>query len=404
MAIILENGKYMIKGKIRRMDGSYYNYKRVVKGTASKKKMAEIERALRKQFKDNELYAVLDFNALCDEFMLSYRQVKASTKMTKEQDLKRPRAAFGNVPVTKIDSKSLQLYIYELEKELSEKSVKKIFYAIKSVFDFAVDNSYLLKNPMKTVVRAINRDKPKQEMLYLTEDQFTTLCKYAEDDEYTLLFKFLFYMGCRRGEALALTWEDIDLRARTVTIGKSVSFKTRPATITTPKTKNSYRTISMPEAVWTALRDEKERHREMYGWSEERFVFGYHKPLDPENIRRRLKATIKRANDDKQKLPDIRIHDFRHSHASYLINNMSDKFTDFDVAKRLGDTVQTLHDTYAHWYKQADRAIIEVIDSKPKDPVKVDYKTELIELKELLTLEVITPEEFTAKKKQLLGI
>ena len=336
--------------------------------------------------------------------MLSYRQVKASTKMTKEQDLKRPRAAFGNVSVTDIDSKSLQLYIYELEKELSEKSVKKIFYAVKSVFDFAVDNNYLLKNPMKTVVRTINRDKPKQEMLYLTEDQFTTLCKYAEDDEYTLLFKFLFYMGCRRGEALALTWEDIDLRARTVTIGKSVSFKTRPATVTAPKTKNSYRTISMPEVVWTALSNEKERHREMYGWSEERFVFGYYKPLDPENIRRRLKATIKRANNDKQKLPDIRIHDFRHSHASYLINNMSDKFTDFDVAKRLGDTVQTLHDTYAHWYKQADRAIIEVIDNKPKEPVKADYKTELIELKELLTLEVITPEEFAAKKKQLLGI
>lgn len=404
MAIIVENGKYMIKGKIRRMDGSYYNYKRVVKGTTSKKKMAEIERTLRKQFKDNELYAVIDFNVLCDEFMLSYKQVKASTKLTKEQDLKRPRAAFGNVPVTDIDSKSLQLYIYELEKELAEKSVKKVFYAIKSVFDFAVDNNYLHKNPMQTVVRAINRDKPKQEMLYLTEDQFVTLCRYAEDDEYTLLFKFLFYMGCRRGEALALTWEDIDLRARTVTIGKSISFKTRPATITTPKTKNSYRTISMPEAIWAVLKDEKERHKEMYGWSEERFVFGYYKPLDPENIRRRLKAIIKRANDDKQKLPDIRVHDFRHSHASYLINNMSDKFTDFDVAKRLGDTVQTLHDTYAHWYKQADRAIIEVMDNKPEEPVKVDYKTELIELKELLTLEVITPEEFAAKKKQLLGI
>ena len=404
MAIMIRNNKYYMKGKIRRLDGSLYCYTKLITGTTSKKKMAEIERAFRKQFETNELYAVIDFNALCDEFMLSYRQVKASTKMTKEQDLKRPRAAFGNVSVTDIDSKSLQLYIYELEKDLSEKSVKKIFYAIKSVFDFAVDNNYLLKNPMKTVVRTINRDKPKQEMLYLTEDQFTTLCKYAEDDEYTLLFKFLFYMGCRRGEALALTWVDIDLRARTVTIGKSVSFKTRPATITTPKTKNSYRTISMPEVVWTALSNEKERHREMYGWSEERFVFGYHKPLDPENIRRRLKAIIKRANDDKQKLPDIRIHDFRHSHASYLINNMSDKFTDFDVANRLGDTVQTLHDTYVHWYKQADRAIIEVIDNKPKEPVKADYKTELIELKELLTLEVITPEEFAAKKKQLLGI
>lgn len=404
MAIIVENGKHMIKGKIRRMDGSYYNYKRVVKGTTSKKKMAEIERTFRKQFKDNELYAKLDFNALCDEFMLSYRQVKASTRLTKEQDLKRPRASFGDVLVTDIDNKGLQLFIHELEKELSEKSVKKIYYAINSVFDFAVDNNYLVKNPMKTVVRTINKDKPKQEMLYLTEEQFKTLCKYLKDDEYMLLFKFLFYMGCRRGEALALTWKDVDLQAGTVTISKSVSFKTRPATITTPKTKNSYRTISMPEVVWEALRNEKGRQKEMYGWSEERFVFGYFKPLDPETIRQKLKTAIKCANNDKQKLPDIRIHDFRHSHASYLINNMSDKFTDFDVAKRLGDTVQTLHDTYAHWYKQADRAIIEVMDNKPKEPVKADYKKELVELKELLTLDIITPEEFSAKKKQLLGI
>lgn len=404
MSLYISDGKYYIKGKIKRLDGSYYNYQKIVRGTTSKKKIAEIEKAFRKQFKDNEVYAVIDFNALCDEFMLSYRQVKESTKLTKEQDLKRPRQAFGNVPITEIDSKRLQLYFYELEKELSEKSVKKIYYAINSVFDFAVDNNYLIKNPMKTVVRTINRDKPKQEMLYLTEEQFKVFCEYADDDEYTLLFKFLFYMGCRRGEALALTWKDIDLQAGTVTISKSVSFKTRPATITTPKTKNSYRTISMPNAVWDALKKEKERHKELYGWHEECYVFGYYKPLDPESIRRKLKQTIKRAKDDKHKLPDIRLHDFRHSHASYLINNMSDKFTDFDVAKRLGDTVQTLHDTYAHWYKQADRAIINVINNKADEITKTDYKTELIELKELLTLEIITPEEFAAKKKQLLGI
>ncbi|MEG0366253.1 MAG: site-specific integrase, partial [Coprobacillus sp.] len=99
--------------------------------------------------------------------------------------------------------------------------------------------------------------------------------------------------------------------------------------------------------------------------------------------------------------PLIRIHDLRHSHASYLINNMSDKYTDFDVAKRLGDTVQTLHDTYAHWFKQADKAIIEMMDGKAEAGSKYD---ELKELKELLDLEIITKEEFNLKKKEILGI
>ncbi len=80
-------------------------------------------------------------------------------------------------------------------------------------------------------------------------------------------------------------------------------------------------------------------------------------PLDPETVRRVKREKVKAANEkDENKnkqLELIRVHDFRHSHASYLINNMSDQFTDFDVAKRLGDTVQTLHNTYAHWFKTA---------------------------------------------------
>ena len=37
-------------------------------------------------------------------------------------------------------------------------------------------------------------------------------------------------------------------------------------------------------------------------------------------------------------------------------------FTDFDIAKRLGDTVQTLHETYAHWFHGADKNIIDFMD------------------------------------------
>lgn len=89
---------------------------------------------------------------------------------------------------------------------------------------------------------------------------------------------------------------------------------------------------------------------------------------------------------------------------------MSDKFTDFDVAKRLGDTVATLHDTYAHWFKQADRAIIEVMDGKATEmeksftAPKTSKYDELKELKELLDLDIITSEEFQIKKREILGI
>ena len=62
-------------------------------------------------------------------------------------------------------------------------------------------------------------------------------------------------------------------------------------------------------------------------------------------------------------LKQIRIHDFRHSHASFLINNMAGAgFSDFDIAKRLGDTVETLHNTYAHWFDTKDKSIVDMMN------------------------------------------
>ena len=85
-------------------------------------------------------------------------------------------------------------------------------------------------------------------------------------------------------------------------------------------------------------------------------------------------------------LPDIRIHDLRHSHASYLINNMSDQFTVYDIAKRIGDTVDTVLNTYAHWFKDADRKVVNTIDQQittsDNSGSSSSYLDELKQLKE----------------------
>ena len=108
-------------------------------------------------------------------------------------------------------------------------------------------------------------------------------------------------------------------------------------------------------------------------------------------------------------LPDIRVHDLRHSHASYLINNMSDQFTVYDIAKRIGDTVDTVLNTYAHWFnKDVDRKVVNAIDQQittsSDSESSSSYLDELKQLKEILDLGILTENEFSAKKKQLLGI
>lgn len=222
-------------------------------------------------------------------------------------------------------------------------------------------------------------------------------------------------MGTRSGEANALTWNDIHFNENTVEIKKSVSFKLRPYKITSPKNPNAHRKISMPKRIHDSLKELYKTQKEYEGFTQDCFVFGFDKPLDPETVRRVKREKVNAANEkDENKnkqLELIRVHDFRHSHASYLINNMSDQFTDFDVAKRLGDTVQTLHNTYAHWFKQRDKSIIDFMDKDACKKKDDDFKRtnairydELKALKELLDNDIITKEEFEIKKKEFLGI
>ncbi len=90
------------------------------------------------------------------------------------------------------------------------------------------------------------------------------------------------------------------------------------------------------------------------------FLFGFYRPLSSSTIARRLKDAVKKENDEEHDLLLIRVHDFRHSHAYYLINNRSDKFIDFYIADRLGDIVNTLYDMYTHLFSIDDAPILDL--------------------------------------------
>ena len=83
---------------------------------------------------------------------------------------------------------------------------------------------------------------------------------------------------------------------------------------------------------------------------------------------------------------------------------MRDRYSVYDVAKRLGDTVDTVLDTYAHWFRDADRKLVESIDNQTGINERQTDFSQLIELKKLLDIGVITSADYDAKKRQVLGI
>lgn len=419
MAVFKKDNKWYISGKIKKDNGSYYSYTKLAQGCKLQKEAKEYERLFRMQYQDIQASShYITFKELSDEYIKTLISVKKSTLRSYQDKLDKITTVLGDKKINLITKTMLETYIRGLEEIYASEYVEKFYYQIRAVFNYGIENEYIQTNPMNKVKLKVNKDSVKKEMNFWEPDEFDRFIKEVEDQELKTLYLFLYYMGTRKGEAMALQWKDIDFKNDVVRIYKTVTNKIKGSTyaITSPKTQNSNRNIPMFKIVKDSLLEWKEVHKKMYGFSEECFVFGYYRPLHAERPRRYMIKVLDKINKDlpeNQQLKQIRIHDFRHSHASWLINNMGKyNFSDYDIAKRLGDTVQMLHSTYAHQFKNAGRNIIESMEndmSKPKESeqkaeTKPNKYDELIELKKLLDMDVITEAEFETKKKLVLGI
>lgn len=204
---------------------------------------------------------------------------------------------------------------------------------------------------MERVEPLSSKSKRKKEMLVWSREEFDRFIKFVDDETDNCLFRFLYVSGCRKGEALALGFDDISLEKGTVSINKNLSVKTKgkPYDITTTKNSSSDRTIEMPRSL---LVDMLKLRR--FG---SRFVFGGDEPLADTSLRRRFHEYIELAG-----LPKIRLHDLRHSCTSYLISN---GIPIVAVSKRLGhaNVTQTLN-TYSHMLPSDSAKILGLFDEK----------------------------------------
>lgn len=362
MAIFKSNGKYYYRGSYRDVNGKLTQYKRLAKGAKTKKEAKEMEELFLSKVCDlGFLSKGITFNLLVNDY-LSYVNKVSLLKQSSISDniyvYNIINEYIGNYQINKLNKYSMQNIINELSVKYSESYTQKIYYYIKKVLDYAVFNGFINFNVCNNVVVPVNKNKVKDSLNFWTLEQFNLFIDNINSDKlYYTLYNFLYFMGCRKGEALALQWSDINFDTGKVNINKTAVFgiKGVPYKITSPKTKNSIRVISMPDRLINVMKEWYSYNNRDPWFNDNFYIFGYDRPLAPENLRRNFKKDISYINSEIGFIPDIRIHDLRHSHASYLI---SLKLYDYDIAKRLGDTVETLHQVYAHWFDSADNDII----------------------------------------------
>lgn len=415
MSVEKLNGKWYIRGKINKDDGGYYEYRRIARGCTGKKEAQEYERLFRKKYQDvivSKEHRSLKEVADCMLAESTNNGVKESTIRTNKYNLSKVPESVLSKKINLITHEHLQKVIRDMEeKGFSENYVSSIYYLLRKTFNFAIFKGYISVNPMDRVKMRINFEKVKKDINFWESDQFDAFIDYAAgngmDPDMIAYLCFSFDMGTRKGETLAIQWGDVDLLHGTVSIKKTVtkSGGQQKWKVTSPKSKNSTRVLTMPKRTAEHIGNLYDRQKEMVGFGSDAFLFGVYRPWPMDKPRRHFQKAISEYNathDDQ--LPMLRMHDLRHSHASYLINNMRDQYSVYDVAKRLGDTVDTVLDTYAHWFKDADRKLVEAIDKQTGINEHQTGFSQLIELKKLLDMGVITSADYDAKKRQILGI
>ena len=352
-------GKWMYYGSYK-LNGKTKQYKK--RGFEKKKDAIKAEIL----FKDNlkEPNATITFNQLSYQYQVySEKRIKESTYLTQRAILKVWEDELGECEVKKLTASNIEKVINKLMQSMSFDSVLNYYTKFRAVLNYAVRQGYIQANPCNKIDLKKDPNKKKKDMMYWTVEQFNKFIANENKPVYHLLFMNQFYMGMRIGETLALQWKDIDLINNTINIQKTWADTLRKAT--TPKTNNSYRLITMPQF----LSDEYKAFKENMNANDNDYIFGMTVPFYRSSVRKEMNETIKKTNirlQPNEQIPYIRIHDLRHSCASYMINNMvtngTVNFSVYDIAKRLGDNLDTVLSVYAHWLPQADKGIVQFME------------------------------------------
>jgi len=312
------------RGSIRYTDpGTRKRCRKYVTGKTRKEvaaKLAEIRRDI-----DNRVPIIEGTDTIStaiDTYFEAYRD--GPRKATTMRDLRyladrRITPYVGQVRLDELDEAVVLDYQRRLlADKMSPAYVQKCRNLLAQILDHAIESGRLRRNAVRATPPP--RSTPK-EATWWTSDQVARILDQAAGSRFEALLRFIAYTGVRKGEALALRWQDVDLEAGRAHINGTLAKVTGGVTRTDPKTKASRATIDLHPIAVDALhaaREQQEADQEASEhWANPTgYVFTSRsgEPMHPDNAGRALTAIRNAAG-----ITEGSLHTFRHSFASYAL-------------------------------------------------------------------------------------
>lgn len=381
--VVIDEGtkqqRYKVMYEVRTINGARKRKSKTFPENTNMKEIKAFVRTVEKQYEDDDVglnYDRLSFRQFFKIYEDSYmmKHLSPTTNSNYMQMAYNKKNGFleflGDIQLSKLNAIHLQRYVdFLVDSGLSGKTVKNRMMCIHGVIDKAMQLHYINKS-YNFVGDVITPKIVKKQIQSYNEDEVKKLLELVDKDASSNV-KLLIYLaittGMRRSEMNALTFDDVDLKEKTINVNKARVYQHRgKCVLKEPKTASSVRVIPITDTLCTLIKKTRnDYYKKMFVKGEDfvdskaLFTDNSGNPLRSESLSNEYKDFMDSHADE---IRYLNLHALRHTFASLALKNNADIKS---VQAILGhaDASTTLN-TYACAYQDKKRSVIEDMEAK----------------------------------------